>query len=144
MAHVTLVGEGQAALGHRFIYRGPQPECRPCKVKGACLNQELGRRYQVTGVRAVSHPCLLNQGRARVVEVENAPPECSLPTRSAVEGSIVRYEGLICSHAACPNYRVCHPVGIEPGMKLEVVSVGAELTCPLGYEIVPVQVGYAD
>lgn len=144
MAQVTLVGEPQAATGHEFVYRGPQPECRPCKVKAVCLNQALGRRYRILTVREVSHACLLNEDKARVVEVETAPPDCSLPVRAAVEGSIIAYPGLICSNAACSNFRLCHPVGIDVGTRLKVLAAGPELACPLGYEIVPARVAYAD
>ena len=144
MAQITLVGERQAVEGHEFVYRGPQPECRECRVKAACLNQEVGRRYRITRVREVSHPCLLNEERARVVEVEAAPPECSVPVRATVEGAIVGYEPLICANAACPNYRRCHPIGIEPGQRLRIQHVGRELECPLGYDIVPARVTYSE
>ncbi|MEK6987141.1 MAG: UPF0179 family protein [Candidatus Thermoplasmatota archaeon] len=143
VVHITLVGERQATVGREFVYRGPQPECRDCKVKAACLNQELGRRYRIAATRDVTHPCLLNEERARVVEVEPAPPECSVPVRAAVEGAGLAYEKLICANAACPNYRTCHPIGIEPGMRLTIREIGHELDCPLGYEITPVRVAYA-
>lgn len=144
MVHVTLVGDRQAATGREFVYAGPQPECRPCRVKAACLNQEVGRRYRILRIRDVVHPCLLNEEGARVVEVDPSPPECSLPVRSAVEGALATYEPLVCANAACANYRLCHPVGIPPGVRLKIVAIGAELDCPLGYAIVPARVVYAD
>lgn len=144
MAQITLVGERQAVEGHEFVYRGPQPECRECRVKAVCLNQEAGRRYRVTKVRDVSHPCLLNEEQARVIEVEPAPPECSLPVRGAVEGAVVAYVPLVCANAACPNYRLCHPVGIEAGTRLRILGIRAELDCPLGYEIAPARVAYSE
>ena len=144
MAQITLVGERQAVEGHEFVYRGPQPECRECRVKAACLNQDVGRRYRITRVRDVSHPCLLNEERARVVEVEAAPPECSVPVRAAVEGVLVSYEPLLCANAACPNYRLCHPIGIQAGQRMHIQDVGRELDCPLGYDIVPVHVAYSE
>jgi uncharacterized protein (UPF0179 family) len=144
VAQITLVGERQAVEGHEFVYRGPQPECRECRVKAACLNQETGRRYRVTKARDVSHPCLLNEERVRVVEVELAPPECSLPVRGAVEGALVAYDPLVCANAACPNYRLCHPVGIERGTRLRILKVRHELDCPLGYEIAPARVAYTE
>lgn len=143
VVRITLVGERQAQVGHEFIYRGPQPECGPCRVRAACLNQDVGRRYRVTRVRDIAHPCLLNEERARVVEVEPAPPQCSVPVRAAVEGAVLAYEKLICANAACPNYRTCHPIGIEPGMRLTILEIGHELDCPLGYEIAPIRVAYA-
>jgi hypothetical protein len=144
MAQITLVGERQAVAGHEFVYCGPQPECRACRVKAACLNQDLGRRYRILHVRDVSHPCLLNEEHARVVEVEPAPPDCSLPLRGAVEGAIVSYEVLVCANAKCPNFRLCHPVGIEPGARLRILEVDTELDCPLGYEIAPAHVAYTE
>ncbi len=144
MAQITLVGERQAVAGHEFVYRGPQPECRECRVKAACLNQDVGRRYRILHAREVSHPCLLNEERARVVEVELAPPPCSLPSRGAVEGAIVGYEPLVCSNAACPTFRLCHPVGIERGTRLQIVEAGHELQCPLGYDIIQARVAYSE
>ena len=113
-------------------------------MKAACLNQDVGRRYRITHVREVSHPCLLNEERVRVVEVEAAPPECSLPVQVAVEGAIVGYEPPVCANAACANFRVCHPVGVDAGQRVRVGRVGPELECPLGYAIVPVRVTYSE
>jgi len=144
VAQITLVGERQAVAGHEFVYRGPHPECRECRVKAACLNQDVGKRYRIAKVREVSHPCLLNEERVRVVEVEPAPPECSVPARGAVDGAIVAYEPLVCANAACPNYRLCHPTGIERGTRLRILEVRRELDCPLGYEIAPARVAYSD
>lgn len=144
MVQITLVGEGQSVVGHEFVYRGPQPECRPCKVKAACLNQKMGRRYRIAKVRDVRHGCLLNEGHARVVEVELAPPECSISSRTAVEGAVLAYEKIVCANAACPNFRTCHPIGIDPGMRIRVLDVGPELDCPLGYSIVSAKVAYGD
>lgn len=144
VVQITLVGERQAKVDREFVYRGPQPECRPCKVKAACLNQEIGRRYRIAKVREVRHECLLNEEHARVVEVVPAPPECSLSSRAAVEGAMLTYEKIICANAACPNYRTCHPIGIEPGMRIRVVEVGDELDCPLGYSIASAKVAYAE
>lgn len=144
VVQITLVGEPQAIEGREFVYRGPQPECRPCKVKAACLNQELGRRYRITKVRDMRHECLLNEAWARVVEVSPVPPECSIAARTAVEGAVLAYEKLVCANAACPNYRTCHPIGIEPGMRIRVLEVGPELDCPLGYSIVSAKVAHGD
>ncbi len=144
VVQITLVGERQAQPGHEFIYRGPQPECGPCKVRAACLNQDLGRRYRITRVRKMAHPCLLNEERVRVVEVEPVPPDCSLSARAGVEGAVLAYEKIICANAACPNYRLCHPIGIEPGMRIRLVEIGPELVCPLGYSLVSAKVAYGD
>src|SRR3989442_15311075 len=112
VVQITLVGERQAHAGHEFIYRGPQPECTPCKVRSARLNQDLGRRYRITRVRDVAHPCLLNEERARAVEVEPLPPDCSLSGRARIEGAVLAYKKIVCSNATCPNHRRCQPVGI--------------------------------
>jgi len=104
----------------------------------------MGHRYRIEQVRGVSHPCLLNEERARVVEVEPAPPDCSLSSRSAIEGAVLAYEKIVCANVACPNFRTCHPIGIEPGARIRVLDLGLELDCPLGYSLVPAKVAYAD
>ena len=144
VVQITLVGERQAHAGHEFVYRGPQPECKPCKVRSACLNQDLGRRYRITRVRDVSHPCLLNEERARVVEVEPIAPDCSLSARAGVEGAVLAYEKIVCSNGACPNFRLCHPVGVDQGSRIQVLEVGRELECPLGYSLVSAKVLYGN
>jgi hypothetical protein len=144
VVQITLVGERQAQVGHQFVYRGPQPECGPCRVRSACLNQDVGRRYRVVRVRDVAHACLLNEERARVVEVDASPPPVSLPTSAAVEGALVAYERIVCANAACPNYRTCHPIGVDRGTKLKVLAVGPELECPIGYALSSATVTYAD
>src|SRR6266699_421171 len=114
---IKLVGERQADVCTEFVYRGQQPEC---------------------------HPCLLNAARARVVEVVPLPPACSVAAGTAVEGAVLAYEKIVCADAACPNFRTCHPIGIEPGTRIRIVDVGRELECPLGYSIVPANVVYTD
>src|SRR5207245_8998974 len=89
---ITLIGERQARPGHEFIYRGPQPECGPCKVRGACLNQDLGRRYRITRVRDVADPCFLKEEHGRVVEVDLVETACSQSGLHGVEGSVFVYE----------------------------------------------------
>src|SRR5438046_9357594 len=114
---MTLGRDKHAKAGYEFLYRGPQPECGPCKVRGACLNQEVGHRYRIRRVRDVSHPCLLNGERARVVEVEPVAPDCSLSSRSAIEGAGLAYEKIVCRITARPNLRASHPTGSEPGTR---------------------------
>jgi len=87
---------------------------------------------------------LLNEERARVVEVEPVAPDCSLSSRSAIEGAVLAYEKIVCANGACPNFPTCHPNGIEPGNRIRVTEVGPELECPLGYSLVSAKVAYGE
>lgn len=78
------------------------------------------------------------------MEVEPIAPSFSIHVRQGIEGSVVEYQALACERTDCPNYRICHPMGVESGMKVRVVKVGRELKCPLGYEIAPVDVEYVN
>src|SRR5207247_9010551 len=102
------------------------------------------RRYRTTRFQVLSHVGLRNEERARVVEVEPSPPDCSLSARVGVEGAGLAYEKIVCSNGACPNFRLCHPVGVEPGMRIRVVELGPELECPLGYSLVSAKVSYGN
>src|SRR2546427_12203390 len=48
VVQITLVGERQAHVGHEFVYRGPQPECKPRQGRKAGLNQSPAGRYPAT------------------------------------------------------------------------------------------------
>src|SRR5256885_7216331 len=54
--------------------------------------------FRSTRVRDVSHLCLLNEERARVVEVEPIAPDCSVSARAGVEGAVLAYEKIVCSN----------------------------------------------
>src|SRR3989442_10277004 len=70
--------------------------------------------------------------------------DCSVSARAGVEGAVLAYEKIVCSNGACPNFRLCHPVGVEPGTRIRVLEVGQELECPLGYSLVSAKVGYGN
>src|SRR3989441_12593336 len=42
VVQITLAGERPAHAGQKFIFRGPQPESTPPKVRRGCLNKDLG------------------------------------------------------------------------------------------------------
>jgi len=139
---VTLLHAPQARLGAEFVYAGPMPECGECRVRAACLNQQPGRRYRVTAVRDVRHPCPLTGDEVAVVEVDPAAPPMSWWTRTAVRGSTIAYEPLDCDRRDCRNFPACHPRGIGPGERLRLLQVEERFDCPLGYEIHHVAVAY--
>lgn len=55
MAVVTLTGERLAKEGAEFVFLGPQPGCKDCKLKGPCLHLVVGQRYLIQGVRPIPH-----------------------------------------------------------------------------------------
>ncbi|MCI4369503.1 MAG: UPF0179 family protein, partial [Thermoplasmata archaeon] len=69
MADITLIASSQAKPGFEFVYFGGAPVCRTCPYRHACLTLDVGRRYEVTKVRPVTHPCALQESEAHVVEV---------------------------------------------------------------------------
>jgi len=79
----------------------------------------------------------------RVVEVEPSPPPTSLDLSVAREGSKVSYQERACNNASCENFCICRPRGLENGAKVQVVEVKKRLNCPLGHDLVAVEVAYA-
>jgi uncharacterized protein (UPF0179 family) len=142
VAQVTLLHAPQARTGAEFVYHGPMPECEGCRVRGACLNQEVGTRYRVTAVREIRHPCPLTQDAVAAVEVEPFPPRMSWWSKSALTGSTVSYAPLDCDRVDCVNYATCHPLGVAPGRRIRIEANGRRLECPLGYDLSEVSVKY--
>lgn len=145
MRRVTLIGERIARVGEAFVFVGPQPECRDCRLKTACLQLDRGRLYRIVKTRDVHHEdeCRYHEDGVRVVEVEAAQITASLKSRLAVEGSTVEHSRPICSNLECGNFLLCHPPGLSVPTKAKILQVGEALECPLGYDLRRVEVAYS-
>lgn len=133
MVLVTVVGELQCRKGFEFVFSGPLAECRECKVRNICFHLEENKWYRVTGVRDVHHECKVHDGGVRVVEVERVPTRAALPTRVALEGSMMTFEEPNCDWVGCANHKLCNPAGASEGMRFKILSVEmTELACPRG------------
>ena len=133
MAIVTLIGENLAKKGMEFVYMGPLPECRDCKLRNACFNLEPGRMYKITKVRDTKHECKIHEGgKVRAVEVEKVPVEAAIPAKMAVEGSTIRFERQNCLNMGCASYRLCNPLGLKEGSKYRIKKIKGDVKCPEG------------
>ena len=81
--------------------------CRTCPYRHACLTLDPGRRYTVTKVRPVVHPCALQESDAHVVEVAPIARSLVLDARTAVVGSSVEVGRYPCRRLDCPNWSIC-------------------------------------
>ena len=133
MAEITLLSAREAADGFRFIYQGGAPICRTCPYRHACLTLEPGRRYEVTKVRAVSHPCALQETEARVVEVRPLPRPLVVDSRSAVVGGSVETGRDSCRRLDCPNWEICAGPTLPAKQRFRIESVQPEpAECRIG------------
>ena len=133
MAIVTLIGENLAKKGMEFTYIGPLTECRDCKVRNACFNLEVGRTYKITKVRDTTHDCKRHEGgKVRAIEVEKIPVEVAIPSKMAVEGSVIKFEPEKCLNMGCANYELCNPRGLKEGSKYRIIKIKGDVKCPDG------------
>ncbi|MCI4364609.1 MAG: UPF0179 family protein [Thermoplasmata archaeon] len=107
MAEITLLAVAEAHEGFEFIYEGGAPICRTCPYRHACLTLDPGRRYVVTKVRTVKHPCALQESAASVVEVKGVARPLVVEARSAIVGSSIETGRFACGRLDCPNWWVC-------------------------------------
>ncbi len=107
MADITLLSVAEAHEGFEFIYQGGAPVCRTCPYRHACLTLDVGRRYAVSHVRPVTHPCALQETDAHVVEVKPVPRPLVVEAGSAVVGSSVETGRYPCRRLDCPNWWIC-------------------------------------
>ncbi len=127
-----MLSESQAEVGREFVFLGPQFDCKECRLKGICFNLEKGAAYRVVAVRGQKHPCELNEGEVHVVEVERITRPIAVEKKFAMEGSKLAFQPAACGQLGCVHYLECNPVGLEPGDKVEIKTVGDKVDCAIG------------
>jgi uncharacterized protein len=123
VADITLLAVGEAREGFEFIYQGGAPVCRTCPYRHACLTLDAGRRYSVTKVRPVTHPCALQESEAHVVEVKPVARALVVEAGSAVVGSSVESGRYPCRRLDCPNWWVCAGPSLPPKQRFRIERV---------------------
>lgn len=139
MVIVTLVGELQAREGMEFVYMGPLTECKECRLKAVCFNLDPGSTYRITAVRDVHHECRVHEEGVHVVEVEKIPMRCTVPSKYAIEGSVITFTNSRCDDVGCEHYRLCNPPGPVKNTKRRVLSVHGDVSCPRGQSLKEVE-----
>jgi uncharacterized protein len=126
VAEITLLAVAEAQDGFEFLYEGGGPVCRTCPYRHACLTLDPGRKYVVTKVRPVTHPCALQESDAHVVEVRAVPRSLVVDARSAVVGSSVEVGRYPCRRLDCPNWWVCAgpTLPVKQRYRIEAVDDG--------------------
>jgi len=133
MAEITLIAKSEAREGFEFVYQGGAPVCRTCPYRHACLTLDAGRRYTVTKVRTVAHPCALQETEAKVVEVRAVPRVLVVESRSAIPGSSVEVGRYPCHRLDCPNWWVCAGPSLPAKQRFRVEKADdAPAECRIG------------
>jgi uncharacterized protein (UPF0179 family) len=130
---VTLVGTVLAKQGVEFIYEGETADCNSCKVKKACNNLQVGRKYRIVSVRSTHHECMVHLDGATAVEVMEAPVTALINADMAIVNSKIKVD-LSCNKSDCRSYPLCRPDGVVDGEKYIVTDVlgNASDICPKG------------
>ena len=126
MAEITLIASAQAREGFEFVFQGPAPVCRTCPYRHACLTLDLGRRYAVTKVRPVHHPCALQESEANVVEVAPVARPLVVEARSAIVGSSVETGRFACHRLDCSNWNICAGPSLPTKQRYRIEKVHPE------------------
>ncbi|NPA22684.1 MAG: hypothetical protein GXO23_00095 [Crenarchaeota archaeon] len=129
---LTLIGEGQARIGHVFKIFSIPEECRRCPLYQACMAKlKVGRRYRVVEVRRVNLPrverCLLTGEALTPVIVEELPIKIAIPyTPNIIEGIVTTYNIIDerCQKRLSEDYNA-----IRPGTKIRIVKILDIATC---------------
>jgi uncharacterized protein (UPF0179 family) len=133
VAEITLLASAEAREGYEFVYEGGGPICRTCPYRHACLTLDPGRRYEVTKVRTVRHPCALQESEANVVEVKPVPRALVVESRSAIVGSSVEAGRYPCQRLDCPTWWVCAGPSLPPKQRYRIERVSPEpVECRIG------------
>jgi uncharacterized protein len=133
MAEITLIAKSEAREGFEFVYQGGAPVCRTCPYRHACLTLDPGRRYTITKVRTVAHPCALQETEAKVVEVRPVPRILVVEARSAIAGGSVEVGRYPCHRLDCPNWWICAGPSLPAKQRFRVEKADdAPAECRIG------------
>ncbi len=133
MPEITLLGVAEAREGFEFVYQGGAPVCRTCPYRHACLTLDAGRRYAVTKVRTVTHPCALQETDAHVVEVRPVPRPLVVDSRSGIVGSQVEVGRYPCRRLDCSNWWICAGPEVPAKQRFRIERVDPEpAECKIG------------
>lgn len=138
MATVTLVSPLWADEGVEFVYRGPVEDCEGCPVFDVCQNLDVGRRYEIVGVRDKVHESFVFAEGAQVVEVEEQPIRFNIPEKKS-RGTSVTYEPVDCDYTWCPNWDDCFDPALDEGARYDIEAKHGTVECPKGYDLIQVE-----
>jgi len=119
---VTLIGAMLARPGLEFIYEGELPACEQCKVRKACNNLKVGRKYKVLSIRTTVHGCSVHMNGACAVEIVESPVVGLIKADLAIVNSRILPD-LSCTQSECKSYPLCHPDGVVSGERYVVSEV---------------------
>jgi uncharacterized protein (UPF0179 family) len=129
---ITLIGEKLAIKNLEFQYLKPLLDCRDCKLKNVCFNLDEGKHYQIIGIRDKQHDCKLHDGSKVIsVEVEEISYYISIPVKTAIAGSTISYQPIICDDISCENFCLCNPK-INENSKIVIEKIEDEINCKKG------------
>jgi uncharacterized protein (UPF0179 family) len=121
---VTLVGEGQASKGFKFIASKPPDVCKSCKMFIVCMGKLVpGRAYIVIEVKDKQHYCALYEDKVRVAKVVQSPIELLVKPQYAVEGVTITFAFEECTEKNCLIENLCRPESLKKGEKIKIERV---------------------
>lgn len=137
----TLLYEGLAKEGYKFIYVGGTPSCENCRLQGVCLaNLETGRLYEVVSVRDVIHNCAVHD-KVVAVKVREPDVDVAIKSKLAIPGSSITWNEKECNKKLCEYYRtLCNPEYLHIGDRLQIRKEYDHVSCPKGEELTRVEV----
>jgi hypothetical protein len=121
---VTLIGAKLAKEGEEFIFLGPSKKCEECRLKNACTNLELDRRYKIEKVRnEIKHECFIHEDGVSVVEVRESIIPVAIDATYAFKNSKFAFEPPNCRAIDCGLFDACFPAGLKEGDRCTILEV---------------------
>jgi uncharacterized protein (UPF0179 family) len=128
MGTITLIGEKQAKLGHKFLFQEPLVDCLQCKLKQVCSdNLKPGRLYEIVKILPKKHQCNIFEDDMVVVEVKYSSINALIESRHAFEGAIITFKPVEPEDILIKYQDYIHPKGVKIGDKLKIIKILEEV-----------------
>lgn len=124
MGIITLIGEKQAKIGHKFVFQGGLPDCHDCKLEPVCSgNLEPGRLYEIVRILQKKHPCKIFESDVAVVEVKLSHIEALIEGKYAFEGATITFKPIEDFDVPIELEKFRNPLGTKSGDKYKIIRV---------------------
>ena len=137
---LTLLNKNNVSVGYKFTHLGSATICESCKLKKVCVDSlEKNKTYVVTEIRKNEHPCLIDNQKMILCNVEETSSTITVKNQKFLDNIVLNRSPIQCNEILCENYDYCLHPSFNEETKIKIVEKIRKIDCPLKYDLILVE-----